>query len=302
MKSWTKIILGFGIGATLIGAALAGYGFETGGLADLEKNVETLSTTRYHKVSLDTFSKVTIDSSAFDVVVAKENVDKPFISYSDNSKTSVNYEVKDDTLTVKQTGRLSQGENTDIHFFSIRDLINLAKSGIIDNSHTIVITVPQNTNITSLQANLKAGDLDINNLSLDNAKLDVKAGDLTMYNAHINAGTVTLTAGDVDIEHSQLNQFDFTVTTGDLDCDNSQITNTSFKLRMGDFSAEHATFKGEDNSITSTAGDVDITLADKDLKINPSYFLGDADIASDLNTSSQNTLAIDNKAGDITIQ
>lgn len=72
MKSWTKIILGFGIGATLIGAALAGYGFETGGLADLEKNVETLSTTRYHKVSLDTFSKVTIDSSAFDVVVAKE--------------------------------------------------------------------------------------------------------------------------------------------------------------------------------------------------------------------------------------
>lgn len=243
MKSWTKIILGFGIGATLIGAALAGYGFETGGLADLEKNVETLSTTRYHKVSLDTFSKVTIDSSAFDVVVAKENVDKPFISYSDNSKTSVNYEVKDDTLTVKQTGHLSQGENTEIHFFSLRDLINLAKSGIIENSHTIVITVPQNTNLTSLQTNLKAGDLDINNLSLDNAKLDVKAGDLTMYNAHINAGTVTLTAGDVDI-----------------------------------------------------------TLADKDLKINPSYFLGDADIASDLNTSSQNTLTIDNKAGDITIQ
>ena len=93
----------------------------------------------------------------------------------------------------------------------------------------------------------------------------------------------------------------FPTIYGNYMCDRNERT-TSFKLRMGDFSAEHATFKGEDNSITSTAGDVDITLADKDLKINPSYFLGDADIASDLNTSSQNTLTIDNKAGDITIQ
>src|SRR5699024_9321026 len=100
-----------------------------------------------------------------------ENVDEPSIPYSDNSKTAVHNDVKDDTLPDKQPGHMRQGDHTEIHFFSLRDLINLAKSGIIENSHTIVITVPQNTNLTPLQANLKAGDLDINNLSLDNAKL-----------------------------------------------------------------------------------------------------------------------------------
>lgn len=44
------------------------------------------------------------------------------------------------------------------------------------------------------------------------------------------------------------------------------------------------------------------TLASKDLKVLMTNLLGDADITSNLNQSSKNTLTIDGNVGDITVQ
>ncbi|MGY3781614.1 DUF4097 family beta strand repeat-containing protein, partial [Streptococcus gallolyticus] len=187
MKSWTKTILGIGVSCSLLGAALVGYGFATGGLSDLENSNDMVGNVNYQKVNLDSFSKIDIDSTTSDVLISKADIDKPFISYSDNKKTPVNYEVKDDTLTVKQTGTRTQLGNANIHFLSLRDIIDIAKTGIIENSHTIVISVPQDTDLTSVKANLSSGELDISQLSLDTATLKLLAGELTLTNTTLNS-------------------------------------------------------------------------------------------------------------------
>lgn len=301
MKSWTKTILGIGVSCSLLGAALAGYGFATGGLSDLENSTDIVRNVDYQKATLNSFSKIDIDSTTSDVIISKANIDKPFISYSANKKTPVSYEVKDDTLTVKQTGTHTQLGNASIHFLSLRDIINIAKTGIIENSHTIVISVPQDTDLTSVKANLSSGDLDVSQLSLDTTTLELLAGELTMTNTTLNSGTVTITSGDAEIENSNLTNVAFSITTGDIDLENSQASDTTFELSMGDFSANAATFKN-DNTITMTTGEVDITLASKDLKVAMTNLLGDADITSNLNQSSKNTLTIDGNVGDITVQ
>ena len=291
MKSWTKTILGIGVSCSLLGAALAGYGFATGGLSDLENSTDIVRNVDYQKATLNSFSKIDIDSTTSDVIISKANIDKPFISYSDNKKTSVNYEVKNNTLTVKQTGTRTQLGNTNIHFLSLRDIIGIAKTGIIENSHTIVISVPQDTELTSVKANLSSGDLDVSQLSLDTTTLELLAGELTMTNTTLNSGTVTITSGDAEIENSNLTNVAFSITTGDIDLENSQASDTTFELSMGDFSANAATFKNDN-----------ITLASKDLKVLMTNLLGDADITSNLNQSSKNTLTIDGNVGDITVQ
>ena len=86
MKSWTKTLLGIGISCSLLGASLAGYGLATGGLSDLEDSTGIVGKVSYQKVSLNSFSKINIDSTTYDVIISKANIDKPFISYSDNKK------------------------------------------------------------------------------------------------------------------------------------------------------------------------------------------------------------------------
>lgn len=301
MKTWVKFILGIGVSCSLLGAALAGYGLATGGLSDLENNTKVDSAVNYKKVSLDSFSKIDINSTVSDIIISKTNIDKPFISYSDNKKLPINYNVENDTLTIKQTGNKTVTKSANINFLSLRNLIDITRTGVIENSHTIIISVPQDTDITSLKANLKSGDLDINNLSPDTATIELLSGELNLSNTTINSGSADITSGDVELDNSSLKDFKLSITTGDIDLENSQASNTSFDLNMGDFSADNMTFQNE-NSITMTTGDIDITLASKDLKVSMTNLLGDADITTDLNTSSKNTLTIDGSVSDISIQ
>lgn len=143
--------------------------------------------------------------------------------------------------------------------------------------------------------------MDISQLSLDTVTLKLLAGELTLTNTTLNSGTVNITSGDAEIETSNLANITFSIITGDLDLENSQASDITFELSMGDFSANAATFKN-DNTITMTTGEVDITLVSKDLKVVMTNLLGDADITSNLNQSSKNILTIDGNVGGITVQ
>ena len=58
MKSWTKTILGIGVSCSLLGAALAGYGFATGGLSDLENSTDIVRNVDYQKLPLTVSDKI----------------------------------------------------------------------------------------------------------------------------------------------------------------------------------------------------------------------------------------------------
>lgn len=120
--------------------------------------------------------------------------------------------------------------------------------------------------------------MDISQLSLGyrNAQTSGWRTNIDQYNP-LNSGTVNITSGDAEIENSNLANIAFSITTGDIDLENRQASDTTFELSMGDFSANDATFKN-DNTITMTTGEVDITLVSKDLKVVMTNLLGDADI------------------------
>ena len=110
-----------------MGAALAGYGFATGGLSDLENSTDIVGNVNYQKANLDSFSKIDIDSTTSDIIISKANIDKPFISYSDNKKHLSTNEVKNNTLYCKANRNSHPVREYKHHFLSLRDIIGIAK-------------------------------------------------------------------------------------------------------------------------------------------------------------------------------
>lgn len=301
MKKWTKIVLGIGIGASLAGAGLAGIGLATGGLTKLNQKYEVKSHIKQSKVTLDQFNKIDINASTFDVVVSKVDIDKPFISYSDTKKLPVSYQVTSDgTLTVKQTGGWNGNHRSSINLFSLADLVNLTKTGTVTNKHTIIISVPENTDIQSIKTNLKVGDLQVKNIHANYANVELNAGDLDFTNCTFKSGKSTLSVGDAYFQDSDFTNFSLTTNTGDIDIENGKLTNSSINLSIGDFSANAISFEGI-NNLSNSTGDIDITLADKNLTVQSSHSMGDSDISSSLIPSTKNILKVDGNTGDITI-
>ncbi|TDE68457.1 hypothetical protein E0E02_02730 [Streptococcus sp. KCJ4932] len=301
MKKWTKIVLGIGIGASLAGAGLAGIGLATGGLTKLNQKYEVKAKIKHHKASLEPFDKIDINATAFDVTITKENIDKPFISYSDSKKLPVSYQVtKDGTLAVKQTGSWNGNHRSSINLISLADLINLAKTGTVTNKHTIIISVPENTDIQSIKTNLKVGDLQVKNIHANYANVELNAGDLDFTNCTFKSGKSTLSVGDAYFQDSDFTNFSLTTNTGDIDIENGKLTDSSINLSIGDFSANAISFEGI-NNLSNSTGDIDITLADKNLTVQSSHSMGDSDISSSLIPSTKNILKVDGNTGDITI-
>ena len=300
MKKWTKIVLGIGIGASLAGAGLSGIGLATGGLTKLNQKYEVKSHIKQSKVTLDQFNKIDINASTFDVVVSKVDIDKPFISYSDTKKLPVSYQVTSDgTLTVKQTGGW-QDHSTSFNFFSLKDLINLAKTGTITNKHTIIISIPKNMDIHSIKTNLKTGDLQFSDVTADYANIELSAGVLDITNCNFNSGKLTIAVGEGNFQNCNLNKFSLTTSTGDIDFENGKIIDSNIDISLGDFSANGINLEGL-NTLSSSTGDVDITLANKELTVQASNNIGDSDISSSLIPSTKNILKVDGNTGDITI-
>lgn len=301
MKKWTKIVLGIGIGASLVGAGLAGIGLATGGFTKLNQKYEVKAKIKHHKTSLEPFDKIDINATAFDVTIAKENIDKPFISYSDSKKLPVSYQVtKDGTLAVKQTGDWKES-TTGIHFPSLSDFLTLAKNGVVTDNHTITIAIPKKTTIHSLIAKVKVGDLQINHLTADYANIDLNAGDFELTNSYFKSGKSNLSVGDSNFQDAQLKNFTLTSNTGDIDFENGKISDSTISLSIGDLSADNIAFENK-NELSISTGDVDITLADKNLTLQASNNLGDADISDSLKPSTSNILNIKGNTGDISIQ
>lgn len=301
MKKWVKVLLGIGVGATLLGATLAAYGFATGGVSDLTNAKKISTKVNYKKMTLDTFKNITLDSDVSDVIITKSDIDKPFISYSTETKSPLTHEIKDGTLKVSQKSSQFPKSRTVINFFDLSDLIGFTQNGQITTPYTILISVPRDTNLNSVKTNLKAGSLSLGDITIADADFELSAGDLDIENTTINSGHANISAGSSSFDKSSLTKFSLTANAGEVDFENSTADQSNFKLNMGDFSANDMTFKGT-NTLNIAAGDTDITLASKNLKVKLNNSLGDADITDQLNQSSPNTLTIKSSMGDISIQ
>lgn len=300
MKTWKKIILTIGVAACLTGVALATLGYLSGGMKDLSASYVQKNKQKITKKELTSFDQIDIDSKVYNAVIGQANISKPFISYANRKKLKIDYKVENGKLTVHENSDFLSTKKT-VNFFTLDDLINILETGTVTDSHTLVISLPKGSDIKSIKASLSAGDLSMNNLTVKQADIKLSAGDLDTQDTKINSGKIMVAAGDAYFSNSNLSYLETVVKAGDLDFETGSSRNSSFETSMGDFTGNDLTFK-ENNQVTTSLGDISITLASKDLTVLSNQLSEDVDITDQLNPKSNNKLTITSNSGDVSVQ
>lgn len=307
MKKWKKFILALGLSISLLGITLVAIAVLSGvseqsetGMQD-SKNV-TIKLDNFNAINFATNASnfITFDgnfrNNDYQVILKTSKDDKASMTYHTDNKHTIDYEVKDNTLNIKNKG------GTHVNFLSIKDLVefvNLGKSNK-QNRNTITIYIPKRIHLTSLTGTF-FGNLSLKNLVVDSINLNISAGNFNTYKTTISNGSLKINAGNTHTENSELNNLDFNMSMGNTHLENSITTNTSFQLNMGNFSANEVTFL-KDNKVTADMGNIDITLNSYDLSVNSSTSMGNKNITNILQPSVDNKLNLIDNMGNITLK
>lgn len=126
---------------------------------------------------------------------------------------------------------------------------------------------------------MMAGDLDISDSTFDEIGMQLSCGDVDLTNTTGNL-YANLSAGDIDIQKHAADVIQISATAGDIDMEVSS-PNIEVKSTAGDIDLN---VHGDIHSIkvTSTAGDIDMTTDSKDYQASLSTNFGDVDFDDDL--------------------
>ncbi len=147
------------------------------------------------------------DIGSFDILIL--NIEMGNVVIRDGSSYEMSWtgaanrapvmEIKDGTLTVTQKGNWH--------------LINNPLSG----KNVLTITIPQNTIIRRLEADLAMGNCKISDVSARDAKLDLDAGNLELFSGAFDTLNIDADMGNVTVT-------DCSFSKGDFDADMGNIT------------------------------------------------------------------------------
>lgn len=278
MKTWKKIILGVSLISLFLGGGFVAWGYSQGGLTDLQN--QTKSEQDYVKKEVDDFNKIDIKSSNYNVLIKTGNVDKATLSYYQKAKTPIDTSVKDGQLTINDNNsKLDSTSNKHINLFGLKDLINLST---LNESNTIIITLPKNQTIDFLKADLASGNLDLNNSTIKQSNIDLKVGDLTFTEMTVNNLKANLAVGSVE-------------------SNDTLFANSDLSIALGDYIGNNLVFNGH-NKLDVTSGDVEISLKNHTVNVQADSHSGETEITNNLKNSKDNTLTITSDLGDTYIE
>ena len=124
-----------------------------------------------------------------------------------------------------------------------------------------------------------AGDLDISDSNFDEIGMKLSAGDVDLTNTTGNL-YANIAAGDIDIQKHAANIIQFSATAGDIDMEVSSPI-IEVKSTAGDIDLNvHGDI--QNIKVTSTAGDIDVSTDSKDYQASLSTNFGDVDFDDDL--------------------
>ena len=195
------------------------------------------------------------------------------------------------------------------------ELIDSTAKILVNGSGDLTVQIPDGVTIISMEA--PAGDVDINDIKLDEFNCHNTSGDLTLNRVEIKRADFTMLAGDLDISDSNFNEIGMKLSAGDVDLTNT-TGNLYANIAAGDIDIQkHAAniiqlsaaagdidmevsspiievkstagdidlnVHGDIQNIkvTSTAGDIDVTTDSKDYQASLSTNFGDVDFDDDL--------------------
>ena len=211
----------------------------------LIRNVEVSETSivkeplNYEKI--DAFSSINLDLTSMDVKIEKSSENAISYRLQDAKKQKLEYSVYHGVLTVKET-------ISDKHF-----------AGHDDNE---VILYTTNDSL-SVNGNLVAGDVEIQNVALKDSR-------------------VTSVSGDISIENGSLNNCSFITTSGDIEFDGQLTGDNTLETTSGDVSVENIS----NVSVTASTTSGDIEIKEEELTGSVTRVLGSNNATLTLNTTS----------------
>ena len=182
-----------------------------------------------------------LDLISMDVKVEKSSENAISYRLQDAKKQKLEYSVQNGVLTVKEIV-------SDKHFVSH------------DDNEVIIYTTNDSL---SVNGNLVAGDVEIQNLT-------------------VNDSRVTSVSGDISIENSNLNNSTFVTTSGDIEFDGQLTGDNVLETTSGDLSVENI----HNVSVTASSVSGDIEIGEEELTGSVTRVLGSNNATLTLNTTS----------------
>ncbi len=124
----------------------------------------------------------------------------------------------------------------------------------------ILIKIPKNSTLKSLDLGLASGQIDIPNLELENLTIDLVTGDINLVDLNAKTVVIEVVTGDVQINNSKYENLKIDTVTGDVNLQNVSLSSDySIETVTGDISIE---------SIDSLVGDLNISSATGDIEVD----------------------------------
>lgn len=266
MKINTKKLITASLCMIVAGAILTGIGILMGGwpgVAFSKNGIQSpyIENDPYftEKTKIEPFSNIELQIGSYaDIRIVPSDDNEFYLEYMlDGDYEKPSYEVRQDTLTLTHKTKHQGG----IYFFNITGF----SSSIAVNAY-ITLYIPKGQDMGNLSVHNDSGDVSIEDLSFENAKLNVEYGNTVLQNMvfedlemNLDSGNLkaeSLTAksilldneyGDITLKDISTKEADLSMESGNLkaaafDCESIIAKNEYGDINLDDLSAETAKF------------------------------------------------------------
>lgn len=275
MKKLIKFSIILAILVLIAGGALLGYAVAT-------KAFQTeVSTNKY--VITEEFENINFDLTTSNIFLKKSNDEELKIETVESKYTKIEYEVKDNTLNVKNNEGFKNWIDRIFDFSFV--------------STSVTLYLP-NTDYNEITAKVSTGDITVpNDFTFNKSTIISTTGDVEFKANTLTDITIEVTTGEINVEKSNCENLKISGSTGDVFLKELEASNSiNVSLSTGDIKFE----KIDSHSIklATTTGDIEGTfLTNK--RIEASTTTGDTDVES---TADADLCIASTTTGDINIK
>ena len=160
---------------------------------------------------------------------------------------------------------------------------------LVNGSGNLTVQIPDG--VTTITMEAPAGDVDINDIKLDEFNCHNTSGDITLNRVEMKRADFTMMAGDLDISDSNFDEIGMQLSCGDVDLTNT-TGNLYANLSAGDIDIQkHA---ADIIQISATAGDIDMEVSSPNIEVKSTAGDIDLNVHGDIHS-----IKVTSTAGDI---
>ena len=119
------------------------------------------------------------------------------------------------------------------------------------NDFTMVIVIPQDTELKTLDVKINAGNIEIEDIPIDNFKVNCDAGNIELDNIECTGMDVEVDAGNIEIRDCSITDFKVSADAGNIEMHDSTIDTITAQADAGNI---------ESHSCTINSGNVETDL------------------------------------------